>query len=425
MSAADWYALVAVLVLLAASAFFTGAQVALLSLGKYRLRQLAGGGALGRTLARLLERPAALLSTLLVTITSLNFAALLIGAQWARGRLGAAGAGLVMLGLVLLALLVAELVPVRYAAANPERVARAAGYPVRAMMVLLFLPTAALVGAANLLTRLLGGSRVTEAVRATETEVLTLLNLDAERGLEEEERAMIDSLFDFGDKVARELMVPRTDMVAVPAGALVREAAAGVLEHRFTRLPVYEDDLDHILGIAYAKDMLAPLEAGQELSVSSIMREAYFVPETKAVAELLSDLRSRQQTMAIVLDEYGGTAGLITLEDLLEEVVGEIYDEYDIEHPLSRRLDEHTWLLDGKLGMEDAQDLLGVPLPRGDYDTLAGLLYDRLGSMAAVGDRVEVAGISFSVEQLHGRRIATIRALLPEQAGAGQEGERA
>ena len=425
MSAADWYALVAVLVLLAASAFFTGAQVALLSLGKYRLRQLAGGGALGRTLARLLERPAALLSTLLVTITSLNFAALLIGAQWARGRLGAAGAGLVMLGLVLLALLVAELVPVRYAAANPERVARAAGYPVRAMMVLLFLPTAALVGAANLLTRLLGGSRVTEAVRATETEVLTLLNLDAERGLEEEERAMIDSLFDFGDKVARELMVPRTDMVAVPAGALVREAAAGVLEHRFTRLPVYEDDLDHILGIAYAKDMLAPLEAGQELSVSSIMREAYFVPETKAVAELLSDLRSRQQTMAIVLDEYGGTAGLITLEDLLEEVVGEIYDEYDIEHPLSRRLDEHTWLLDGKLGMEDAQDLLGVALPRGDYDTLAGLLYDRLGSMAAVGDRVEVAGISFSVEQLHGRRIATIRALLPEQAGAGQEGERA
>jgi len=425
MSAADWYALVAVLVLLAASAFFTGAQVALLSLGKYRLRQLAGGGALGRTLARLLERPAALLSTLLVTITSLNFAALLIGAQWARGRLGAAGAGLVMLGLVLLALLVAELVPVRYAAANPERVARAAGYPVRAMMVLLFLPTAALVGAANLLTRLLGGSRVTEAVRATETEVLTLLNLDAERGLEEEERAMIDSLFDFGDKVARELMVPRTDMVAVPAEALVREAAAGVLEHRFTRLPVYEDDLDHILGIAYAKDMLAPLEAGQELSVSSIMREAYFVPETKAVAELLSDLRSRQQTMAIVLDEYGGTAGLITLEDLLEEVVGEIYDEYDIEHPLSRRLDEHTWLLDGKLGMEDAQDLLGVPLPRGDYDTLAGLLYDRLGSMAAVGDRVEVAGISFSVEQLHGRRIATIRALLPEQAGAGQEGERA
>ena len=425
MSAADWYALVAVLVLLAASAFFTGAQVALLSLGKYRLRQLAGGGALGRTLARLLERPAALLSTLLVTITSLNFAALLIGAHWARGRLGAAGAGLVMLGLVLLALLVAELVPVRYAAANPERVARAAGYPVRAMMVLLFLPTAALVGAANLLTRLLGGSRVTEAVRATETEVLTLLNLDAERGLEEEERAMIDSLFDFGDKVARELMVPRTDMVAVPAGALVREAAAGVLEHRFTRLPVYEDDLDHILGIAYAKDMLAPLEAGQELSVSSIMREAYFVPETKAVAELLSDLRSRQQTMAIVLDEYGGTAGLITLEDLLEEVVGEIYDEYDIEHPLSRRLDEHTWLLDGKLGMEDAQDLLGVALPRGDYDTLAGLLYDRLGSMAAVGDRVEVAGISFSVEQLHGRRIATIRALLPEQAGAGQEGERA
>ncbi len=409
----DWYAAAALVLLLAAAAFLSGAEMALLSVGDYRLRQFAERGAMGRTVAWLLGRPGGTLSTLFIAITTLNYAAATVAGAWALAALGVFyGAPLVVVGLTLVMLVVVELAPVKYAAANPESYALAAAYPVRALTMLLWLPVRLAVGAADVLARGLGGRAVEQAVRITESDVRALMNAEAEPGLEEEERAMISSIFDFGDKVARELMVPRTDIVAVEAEATVREAAATSISRRLTRLPVYEGDLDHIVGVVNAKDLLWKVETDGEEPVRGVARQPFVVPETKPAADLLDEFRQRKQSLAVVVDEYGGTAGLVTVEDLLEEVVGEIYDEYDVEQATCRRLDERTWLLDGRLPVADVQEILGVELPTGDYDTIAGLLYDRLGNLAAAGDKVSLPGVELAAERVEGRRVAAVRATL-------------
>ncbi|UCH33477.1 MAG: HlyC/CorC family transporter [Armatimonadota bacterium] len=415
MTSYDWQVLATLAILLALSGFFSASEIGLLSAGKYRLRQLAQEGSWsGRIVVALLERPTVMLTAVLITITGLNYTAEAVATSWAMqpDRLGPQwGPPAAILGLTIIVLIFAEVTPITYAAANPGRVARVAAGPVWLLTWALWLPVKVITALASGLVRLAGGVTQRPESVVTEQELRTIVEMEAERGgIEPEEREMIHSIFEFGDKVAREVMVPRPDMAVVERTATVREAVQLAIERRLSRLPVYDGDPDHIVGVVHAKSLLPYLHDRQvDVPVERVMRSPAFIPETKRVSELLGDLRQQQETLAIVVDEYGGTAGLITIEDLLEEIVGEIYDEYDVEHPPVQRIDDATYIVDGTLTIDDANQLDGAQLPAGAYDTVGGLIYDRVGAIPEQGARVETEDMILVVEQLDGRRVTKIR----------------
>lgn len=418
------------LMLMAASGLFSAAEIGFLALGQHRARRVAEGR-LGQVVEALLARPAITLGTILVAITALNYSAEAIAASWVIGH--GLPVWLAIVSMAVLVILFAEAVPISYAAANPERVVRATALPLWVASLVLLVPARAVGFLADRLARLVGGHPLPETP-VTEGEIRAIVDLQAEAGrLEEEEKAMIHHIFEFGDKAAREVMVPRTDVVAIAASATVRQAARLAAEHHISRLPVYGKSLDDIAGILYVKDVLPLLAAGQaEVLVSAAMKTSFRVPETRKLSDLVTDFRRQRRTLAIVLDEYGGTAGLVTLEDVLEEVVGDIYDEHDVGtrlagintvRPAIERLEDGSFGLDGRVSVAEASELLGVSLPEGDYDSVAGLLYDRLGMVPKIGERVELDRVTLIGEEVHGHRIRRVRAVLKPASDEGSVGQ--
>ena len=250
-------------------------------------------------------------------------------------------------------------------------------------------------------------------------EIRSLID-DREDGvsLEHDEREMIQSIFDFRETAVREIMIPRIDMVALDVGCPVREAVRAIEECRHSRIPLYEGSIDRVAGLLYAKDLLSLVDdAGMrdgDRRVGDLARPAYFVPESKRLDEVLAEFRSQRIHMAVVIDEYGGTAGLVTLEDVLEEIVGEIEDEFDEQESLYTWLDDRSLRVDPKMNLEDLQDVLGVELPLGEgSETLAGLIYEAAGRVPEQGDRVAIAGLDIEVERVEDRRIMQVRLAAP------------
>lgn len=234
---------------------------------------------------------------------------------------------------------------------------------------------------------------------------------------EEEELKLISSVLEFSDTLVREVMVPRPDMVTVDRGETTDRALDIVIEEGFSRIPVVGESPDDIVGFVYAKDLLGIMDrGGGPEPVTRIMRPVYFVPETKRVPDLLRDMQSRQQHMAIVVDEFGGTAGLVTIEDLLEELVGEIIDEYDTEEPLFVEEGDDTYLVDGRFPVEDLEDALGVELAHDEWDTIGGLLLDLAGRVPLEGEAFEGHGLRFAVVRVQGRRVIQVRVTRPATA---------
>jgi putative hemolysin len=232
--------------------------------------------------------------------------------------------------------------------------------------------------------------------------------------LEDEEREMIHSIFGFHDKTVREIMVPRIDMVSLDAADPVEAAVVTVNASRHSRLPVHEGTVDRVIGLLYAKDLLALMKEGRLESqgkvVGDLARPAYFIPESKKIDEVLAEFRHKRVHMAVVIDEYGGTAGLVTLEDVLEEIVGEIEDEFDDRERLYDWLDERTLRVDPKIDLGDLEELLGVPLPAAEgSETLAGLVYQAAGRVPDAGDRVTIADLTVIVEKVEEQRILRVR----------------
>jgi CBS domain containing-hemolysin-like protein len=231
-----------------------------------------------------------------------------------------------------------------------------------------------------------------------------------EETIEEEEKEMIHSIFEFGDTVVREVMVPRPDMVMVEKRTPLREVIAEMLEHGFSRMPAYDKEPDKIVGLVYAKDVMRRLHNGrrQGTTLKDLLRPAMFVPESKKVAELLREMQTKRTHMAIVVDEYGDVAGLVTLEDLLEEIVGEIQDEYDREEPQVEPVDERTLRVNGRMPIDEVSELLDVQLPDTEWDTVGGLMAGLLGKVPKRGEEVVFNGLSFRAERIQGRRIAKV-----------------
>jgi CBS domain containing-hemolysin-like protein len=272
---------------------------------------------------------------------------------------------------------------------------------------LLALPTGLLIGLANVL---LPGRGLKQGPFVSEEDIRSMAEVGHEEGaIEEEEKELIHSIFEFGDTLVREVMVPRPDMVCVSIEAGLKDVLDLILKRGYSRIPVYREELDNIVGVVYAKDVLRHLHAGKEnVPIEKIMREPFFVPETKRVSELLRDMQRRRVHIAIVTDEYGSVAGLVTIEDLLEEIVGEIADEYDREEPQLEPVDDDTYRVNGRLSIDDVNDLLDVNLPHDQWDTVAGLMYNLLGSVPTQGETVSYNDLTFTAEKVQGRRIAKV-----------------
>ncbi|MCL5998287.1 MAG: hemolysin family protein [Chloroflexi bacterium] len=316
-----------------------------------------------------------------------------------------------------------RLVPEAVAVRRPEPIALACVRPMQISSLLLSPIVRVAVVLSNMLSIPLGGQRRDGASLVTEEELKTMVDAGEEEGLiEEDEKEMILSVLDFGDTVAREVMVPRIDMVAVEVNSPLNEALDLIISAGHSRIPVYRDTIDDIVGFLYAKDLLKVLRDGSSPPLEKLVRQAYFTPESKKVSELLQELQNRRVHVCIVVDEYGGTAGMVTIEDILEEIVGEIQDEYDTEEPDYQALpDGEGYILEAGMAIDDVNELMHVELPTEQSDTLGGFIYDQLGEVPEVGATVHYAGLRFEVLAVSDRRILKVKATYEQQEQ--QDGE--
>ncbi len=328
---------------------------------------------------------------------------------------------LIVLGATLVWLLFTELLPRRLAAVNEEKTALRTVSFLRVFLGVVSPLSWLVTKAANGLSRLFGADPAAIDEEVTEEEILMLVDVGEEKGvIEESQKEMINNIFEFDDRTAADLMTPRTDVEALDITDSIDEALAAAVEHGISRLPIYEEDIDHVVGVLYVKDLLPFVGKAlpQEVTVQSLTRKTMFVPETKKCGELFSEMTAAHMHIAMVVDEYGGLAGIVTMEDLLESIVGNLQDEYDDEEEEVTRLDENHFEVDGTTDIEEVSEQLDVTLPEGDYDTLGGFLMSRLGRVPEADEHpvVEFENAVFTVLSMDDRRIDTVHIELLEES---------
>ena len=408
------------------AALASGTETALTSVGRLRVRYLAEQGSQAAAiLQRLRADPNRFLSTVLFTntlalIVASTASALLSDALFTRWgvasewRLWLTLLDSVALSVVLL--IVAEVTPKTFALAHAERVALAAAVPVDRLASFL----GPILWSVTIVSRALTGGRAARAPYLTEEELLAALHVSEEAGvIEEQEHQMIHGIIEIGDKTVREIMIPRTDIVAVDREAQLRDIVKLFKQHRHTRMPVFEHDIDHVVGLIHTKDLLLfyTLSSSRKFDMDKVLRPIEFTPEQKKVDELLLEMRTEKVHMMIVVDEYGGTAGLVTLEDLLEEIVGEIRDEYDTaEQEDLVIINDHEARVDAGFPLEELNERLHLGIEEsGDYDSVGGYVHSVLGKIAEEGDSFQSGRAKWIVEKVKGRRIETIRLVAEER----------
>ncbi len=409
----DAVLIVVIVALLAVSGVMALAETSLTRTSRVKAQALLDEHRRGaRRLARLVEHPERFLNPVILLVLICQLVSATLVGLLASRLLGPLGILAATVFEVVVVFVLFEAVPKNWAVRNPERAALLSAPLVSAVIGFppVRLLSNLLIGLSNLL---IGGrdNTVWERGAVTESELLAMADVaHAEEVIEQQERAFIHSIIDFGDAVVREVMVPRPDMVTVPASATVTAALQVALAAGYSRVPVFRANIDDIIGIAYAKDLIEAEHAGKGADpVELHMRAAHFVPETKHLAGLLREMQEQKFHMSIVVDEYGGTAGLVTLEDLIEELVGEIVDEFDVEEPPFEKLPDGSVLVAGRLPLGEADELLGAELPEGSWDTVGGLMLDLAGRVPEEGEAVEVNGFRLVAERVQGRRIGRIR----------------
>ena len=411
LSTADLWMLVAIGIILVILAFLAIAETSISRMNVVKAQTLAEQGRRsGRLLMRLVERPERFLNPVLLTVNVLQTIQAVLTGIVADHLWGVAGVLVAIVVNVILFFVLAESLPKTWAVLHGDQGALITARPVFALVRFppLALISRALIGLTNVIVP---GKGLREGPFVSEQELLGIVQHAAsEDVIDRGERELIESVIEFGDTIAREVMVPRTDMATVGRDNTITEAMDVAIGRGFSRLPVVGDDIDDIVGVAYIKDMTGAERAGRgnEL-VGSVMRAPQFVPETKKAGQLLELMQAGKFHLAIVVDEYGGTAGLVTLEDLLEELVGDIRDEFDREEPLHETLADGAVRVHGRLSMSDLNELLDSDLPDDDWDTVGGLIFNTLGHVPNVGETVDVDGYQFRVERLQGRRITRVR----------------
>ena len=412
-----WLQLIVLIISLILCAMASAAETALTSISRIKLKNLVEeGDNRALEIESLISKPNTFLSTILVVNSVAVIVASSMTTVLALRFIPNYGELIGTIFISLVVLIFCEITPKTAAVQNPIRWARVLVKPVRATAWLLHPLIVILSAITNTLVRLMGGRMKHQGPFVTEEELRLLVSVGEEEGvLEEGETDMIHSIFEFADTTVREVMVPRIDMVTLESDATVDEAVDLALQGGFSRIPVYEETIDNIIGVLFTKDMLKQLrEDHKSLPIRELVRPAYFVPETKKLDDLLREIRQKRTHMAIVVDEYGSVAGLVTIEDLVEEIVGDIQDEYDREENLYEQVTQFEYIFDAKINLDEFNELMDTDLENEDYDTLGGFLLGQLDKIPVAGDTITFKNLNFTILTTRGLRITKVKV---ERAG--------
>ena len=420
------------MVLTGVNAFFSASEMALISLNDNKMRIMADvGNKKAKKLINLLSEPSRFLATIQIGITLAGFLASAFAAESFSGRLvnlikftglsipdlWLKNISMVLITLILsyFTLVLGELVPKRLAMKKAESISMIVVGP----LVILSRATSPFIKfltlSTNFFVRLLGVDPHEEDEKVTEEEIRMLIDVGKEKGtIHETEKLMINNIFEFNNKTVSDIMTHRTDIVALPAEATLDEVLHLIKKEKYSRIPVYNENIDDIIGLLHAKDIINYLinnSDRENFSLNKIIRQPYFVPASKRTDELFKELQRDRTHIAIIIDEYGGTAGIATLEDLIEEIVGNIFDEDDEEEKFFEKLDENTFMINGSASLDDVKDYLEVELPTEEYETLSGFVIGQLGRIPGKEDNptVEFNGLLFKVEEVEEKRLAKVK----------------
>ncbi|HHY59284.1 MAG TPA: HlyC/CorC family transporter [Clostridia bacterium] len=423
--------LLLLLVLILVNGFFAASEIALISLNANKIRVMAEeGNNKAKRLADVLSNPSKFLATIQIGITLAGFLASAFAAENFADRLVDLAqmmqvpipqkvlktVAVVVITLILsyFTLVFGELVPKRLAMKFAEPISFAVVSPLNWLSVVTAPFVRLLTVSTNFVVRLFGVDPHADEKLVTEEEIRMLVDVGEEKGtIDEDEKEMINNIFEFDNMIVSDIMTHRTDIASIPITAGLHEIIDLLRKRKYTRFPVYEDNIDNIIGILNVKDLIYFWNGNsKDFDLRKIIRKPYFVPESKRTDELLKEMQEAKMHMAVVIDEYGGTAGLVTIEDLVEEIVGNIFDEYDEEEKEFEKLDENTYLINGLASLEWVGEFLNVDLPVEDYDTLSGFLIGQLGRIPGEGEKpvIEFDGLVFKVEEVVEKRIAKVKA---------------
>lgn len=440
--------LVLLFILILANAYFAAAEIAFISLNDAKLDlQVKEGNKKAKSIKKILDNPSKFLATIQIGITLAGFLSSAFASEAFASELAPILYGwipylsleawnsisIVLITIVLsyFTLILGELVPKRIAMKYYEKIAFGTVGVIKTIATFTAPFVKLLTFSTNLVSKLFGVSE-TEEETVTEEEIRMMVDVGEEKGIiEKEEREMINNVFEFNDTVVSEIMVPRTEIYAVDMNLSISKVVEEITnddDFRYSRIPVYDETIDEIKGVVYIKDILLSTK-NKNVKIKNLVKDAYYVPETKPVNELFEELRKNRLQIAIVVDEYGGTAGVVTMEDILEEIVGEIYDEYDEVKMVYEKIDENTYILNGSMSVSEVEKVLDISIPEGDYDTISGYLVEELGRIPNEKEKpvIETPTVIYKVEKTKDMRITKIKAckveIIPDENEEDDEEE--
>lgn len=423
--------LILLVVLILLNAFFAATEIAFVSLNDAKIdMQAKDGNKKAKKIKKMLENPSKFLATIQIGITFAGFLSSAFASETFASQLAPVlyswipalnlatwnTISIILITMILsyFTLIFGELVPKRLAMKYYEKIAFGTISVIRFISVITAPFVKLLTVSTNFVSKIFGvGEKNEETV--TEEEIRMMVDVGEEKGtIDEKEKEMINNVFEFDDRVVSEIMIPRTKIYALDMNLSIAQVIEEITDDpdfRYSRIPIYDETIDDIKGIVYIKDILLSTK-NKNVKVKNLVKEAYFVPETKQINELFDELRKNRKQIAIVVDEYGGTAGIVTMEDILEEIVGEIYDEYDVVQKKYEKLDDTTYRLSGSLSIADVEKILDVEIEEGDYDTLSGYLIENLGRIPAENERpvVETKYVTYKVEKVKDLMVTKVKA---------------
>ena len=419
--------IIVLVVLILLNAFFAATEIAFISLNDAKVNKDAKeGNKKAKKIKKMLKEPSKFLATIQIGITLAGFLSSAFASETFADKLAPIlddwlpigviawkNISIVLITIILsyFTLVFGELVPKRIAMKNYEKIAYASIGIVRVIYAITAPFVKLLTASTNLVSKVFGVKEGEEAT-VTEEEIRMMVDAGEEKGaIQEEERDMINNIFEFNDKTVSEVMVHRTDIYAIEINSNIDEILKSIDEYKYSRIPVYEETIDEIRGVLYIKDLFKYIKTNETLSIKDVIREAYFVSENKKINELFKDLQKNKMQIAIVLDEYGGTAGIITMEDILEELVGNIFDEYDDIETEYEKIDDNTYMISGGVTIYELKKILGIKIPEGEYETLSGYLIEILGRIPDDEEKpvIETKEATYKIEDYEDKRILWVK----------------
>ena len=420
--------IIILIILILLNAYFAATEIAFISLNDAKIEKEAkDGNKKAKSIYKMLKSPSKFLATIQIGITLAGFLSSAFASDAFADKLAPIlhtwmpffeidvwrGIAIVIITIILsfFTLVFGELVPKRLAMKYYEKIAFATIGVIRGISIITAPFVKLLTYSTNMVSKIFGVGEAEEEV-VTEEEIKMMIDEGEEKGtIEKGERLLLNNVFEFNDIIVSEVMTPRTDMFAISIQDDINEILNKIDEFKYSRIPVYNENIDDIHGILFVKDIIKPLKENQKIDIKKLIREPYFVPESKDIDELFREMQQNKVQMAIVIDEYGGTAGLITMEDIIEELVGNIFDEYDEEETDVKKIDDNTYLLSGTVTSYELKKILGVEIPEGDYETLSGYLLDRLGRIPEEDEHpvIEDEKLTYKVEEIEDKRIKTVK----------------